>query len=541
MPILEPAVVTIAAETPTASNNVSTSIGRNTLFGIISSVVQVATRVIIVPITISHLGLGGYGIWSIILVTATYMRFGSIGIKSAFQKYVAEATCTKDFHRTNKLLSTGTAAMLVISVVLLVPVAALATRIARASGVPPEFLSSAGWAISMLAIVMVFSNAGAAYEGIVMGGHRIDLTRKFLTILSVIEAVALVAVLRMGYGLFMMSVVIAASEGCFVVCCYFASRRVMPQIHVSRKYITREVGPELLRFAGSYQLVSVLQLIYGSVAPIAILRVYGANTAGVLAIANRLVSPVMMCQYAFLLPVLSGSAMIFASGSSERMNNLLVKSFKVTLGLTLIPLALISAFGKFAIAAWIGRADDSFHLALYLVSLSTLFQAFSVLGLVLYRASGKAVLDNIREVLRILALIPVIIFARELGFYGVLAGMAAAELAGMLFMIFSLTKTYQVFDVPAFLREALKVAVATIFLLGVGYLASFVSTPLVTGFRAVAFLKFCAIVSAILVSGYPILYLTGALSIAERSAILAVFKKAVPADASSEIPESQAL
>ena len=67
-----------------------------------------------IPIVIAHLGLGGYGIWSIIMTTAAYMRFGSVGIKSAFQKYVAEATGNGDFETANKLLSTGCAAMLVL-------------------------------------------------------------------------------------------------------------------------------------------------------------------------------------------------------------------------------------------------------------------------------------------------------------------------------------------------------------------------------------------------------------------------------------------
>ena len=87
--------------------NLAASIGRNTLFGVVARATQVATRLVTVPIVIFHLGLGGYGIWSIIMTTAAYMRFGSIGVKSAFQKYVAEATGNGDFETTNKLLSTG--------------------------------------------------------------------------------------------------------------------------------------------------------------------------------------------------------------------------------------------------------------------------------------------------------------------------------------------------------------------------------------------------------------------------------------------------
>ena len=91
----------------TSQANLVSTIGRSTLFGLVANVVQVLTRLVTVPIVIHHLGLGGYGIWNVIMMTATYMRFGSVGIKTAFQKYVAEATGNGDYDRANRLLSTG--------------------------------------------------------------------------------------------------------------------------------------------------------------------------------------------------------------------------------------------------------------------------------------------------------------------------------------------------------------------------------------------------------------------------------------------------
>ena len=136
-----------------------------------------------IPVVIAHLGLDGYGIWSIIMTTAAYMRFGSIGIKSAFQKYVAEAVAKDDYEATSRLLSTGCAIMLIVSTAGLIPAAIFSGRLAIASGIPPQFLASSTKAISLLALIMVISNIGAVYEAIVMGGHRIDLARKIHDVL----------------------------------------------------------------------------------------------------------------------------------------------------------------------------------------------------------------------------------------------------------------------------------------------------------------------------------------------------------------------
>src|SRR5881394_2012072 len=289
----------VPAVPQTGGLTLTATVGKNTVFGVIARVVQAATRLVTVPIVIAHLGLGGYGIWAIIMTVAAYMRFGSIGVKSACQRYVAEATGKGNYERANQLLSTGTTVLLVISCVGLAPISLLSRQLAKAAGVPPEFLGSAAHAISMLAVIMLLSNLGAASEAIVMGGHRIDLARKFTTFFTVAEAVAI----SMGI-----------SEVGFVGCCYIAAKKVVPEIEIGRKYITRTVLHELLRYAGSYQLVNIMEVIYAAIVPIAFLRVFGDESAGVYALAYRLQASALMLPDAFLLPILSGGALVFSLG-----------------------------------------------------------------------------------------------------------------------------------------------------------------------------------------------------------------------------------
>src|SRR5580693_6602727 len=113
-------LATPESATRSSDRRLAATIGKSTIFGIVSSGAQIGTRLVTVPVVIHHLGLGGYGIWSIIIVTAAYMRFGSAGIKSAFQKYVAEATGNRDFDTANKLVSTGSFTMLALSLTTLI-------------------------------------------------------------------------------------------------------------------------------------------------------------------------------------------------------------------------------------------------------------------------------------------------------------------------------------------------------------------------------------------------------------------------------------
>ncbi len=123
-----------------------------------------------------------------------------------------------------------------------------------------------------------------------------DLLRKFNTVFSVAEAGAIVAALHFGYGLAAMAAVMGASEFLYLVCCYFAAHRIVPEIRLGVRWLSRGVVYELVRFAGSYQLVNVLEVVYASLIPIAILRSFGANSAGVYAVVTRVVTSATVMQ-----------------------------------------------------------------------------------------------------------------------------------------------------------------------------------------------------------------------------------------------------
>jgi O-antigen/teichoic acid export membrane protein len=518
-------------ETPLTDENLNTSqdhklagtVGRSTIFGMVATVVQVLTRLVTVPIVIHHLGLGGYGIWNVIMMTATYMRFGSVGIKTAFQKYVAEATGNGDYQKANKLLSTGSAIMMVLSVAGLIPVAFFSERIARMSGVPSEFLRSAAHSISLLAVIMLMSNVAAAFEAIVMGGHRVDLLRKFSTFSSVAEAVAIVAVLRFGYGLAAMAAVMGASELVYLAFCYLSANMVVPQIRLGLGWLSRSVLWELFRFAGTYQFVNLLDVVYNSLIPVAILRSFGANSAGVYAIVVRVVGSAASLHDAFLAPILSAGAMVFASGSADKMRALLAKAFKVTMGLSLFPLGFIAVFGPTLAFAWTGQTDPNFRSTFWLVCVRSLFAAVTLLALVLYRVTGKALLDNVRQVLRLGVIVAVVGLAPRMGFVGVLCGLAFCELVGTLFMLYALGKTFDVFRAKVVLPGTVRLSAAAVLIFAAGLAASYIPLPGYQSNRLFAVMKLGEAGLACLLVAWPLLVTTGSVTAAEKRALYSSF------------------
>lgn len=521
-----------AEVTPSSSpkgKDLASTIGRNTIFGLAATLTYVATRLVTVPIVIRYLGLDGYGIWSIIMVTAAYMRMGSAGIKCAYQKYVAEATGTGDFDRANRLISTGTALMFVLSIFAVTPIFFFSTKLAVLAGVPAKFVHDASASISLLAIIVFVANTGAGFEAVVTGAQRFDLVRKVNMIGALGEAICIVLLLHYGKGLFAMSAVMAVSEFSYICYCAFISRRVLPGIHIAPRYITRTVLKEFVVFAGSYQLVNLQEVIYNTILPVAVLKYFGAVATGAYAVAARLVQACMMPQDSFLLPILSGSSLVFASGTDEEKRQLVLKAFKTSFALSIIPLSVICAAGNTIVFAWTGRRDQTFEYFLVLMSLAALFHSSSLLQLVLYRASGKALMDNIRQVIRITLLLGIGIMAKHLGLVGTLEGLAITEFAGMAFMFFVMHHAFPWFRVRMLLPDALKLTMAACATAILAMMVIRIPIPWLVAERSVAVVRTCVIGGCTMIAAVPLLLLTKALSATE----FRVIRRLIPGQSAS--------
>jgi O-antigen/teichoic acid export membrane protein len=317
-----------------------------------------------------------------------------------------------------------------------------------------------------------------------------------------------------------MAVTIAISELLYVLYCYFAALRVLPDISVSTKHFTTTVFRELIRFAGSYQLVNLLEVLYAMLLPVTILKYFGAEVAGLYAVVTRLVAAALMGQDALILPILSAGTMMFASASSERLKRFLRKSFKATMAVTVAPLAFLAAFGTLIILGWTGQSGPGFQTTMGLCCLAALFQAVSRLQLILYRASGKALHDNLRQGFRLGVLLALAAVGGVLGFYGLLAALVLAELVGVVYMFIAMTRELRDFSAKALIPDNLKVATATVLIIGAGLLTTLLPIPYAATGRALAFIKLAAVCLGCSLAVLPAIALTRSMSAEEKRAIV---------------------
>jgi O-antigen/teichoic acid export membrane protein len=505
---------------PSSSRALTASIGKNTLFGVAGNLVHVLARIVVVPVMIRHLGLDGYGIWAVLMSIAAYITLGGAGVKSAFQKYVAEATGTGDYDRASRRISTGTAAVLLLSVVVLVPLAIFAKSFAHAVGVPQVFLPAATKAIVFLAFTAIVTNVTQTYQSILMGAHRIDLREKINIALEPLTTVFTITLLYLGYGLFAMCAVFCAWQFVAGVLWYYFSRRVIPTIHLAPRFVSRSEVRELIRFGGSYQLVSMLELLYAAVLPVAILKFFGANAAGVFALAARLVSFATLVQGSYLQAMLSGGSLVYASGSVEQTNAFILKSFKAMAVISILPLAFIALYGAKIAFVWTGKTDPLLEGAVCLLCAGGVCRSLSSLFRVLYRVSGGAVMDNAQLLLGLGVAFVLWPFAPKIGFFGMVGGVNfLGQFLGLILMSLSLASRFKGFNPRALAPTLLRFCLATAVVLGASVIARYMGSSWVINPRVLDTIRLLTAAGISLLVTVPALLFTGSISRSEARTI----------------------
>ena len=159
------------------------------------------------------------------------------------------------------------------------------------------------------------------------------------------------------------------------------------------------------------------------------------------------------------------------------MRTFLTKSFRMTFALAVLPLAFMAIHGTLIVFVWVGLVDESLRMVLWLMTLIGLFGALSRLAFILYRASGRTRMDNIRQALLIVMLIVILSFSHQLGLVGVLGCLALVELVGMIFMIAAIVRVFHGFSVRMLCPDVLKLTTATAAIMVIGIIVASVPLP----------------------------------------------------------------
>jgi O-antigen/teichoic acid export membrane protein len=217
------------------------------------------------PFVVHQLGDTGYGIWTLILSLTGYLGMLDVGIRSSVARFVARHMALGDHDKVNSTVSTAAAMLAAAGGLALLIALGLSAGFDRFFQVDHALQPAARTALLFATITISITLPVAPFTALITSLERFDLLTGISIAAAISRALLAVAVLKSGYGLVALSLVIltvGAGEGLAII---LTARWLYPRLRVGRLLVDSAVAKELAGF-GIYRFIWIVanQLIFYS-------------------------------------------------------------------------------------------------------------------------------------------------------------------------------------------------------------------------------------------------------------------------------------
>jgi len=417
----------------------------------------IVSGLIVTPIVLHTLGEAPFGIWAFIGAITIYLSVLDLGVGPSIVRFAAEARGRRSAEDTNALASVGLALYAAIGIVTLPVGAGLAWIVPALVETPDDLV----WAARVSTFLVVLSVAArfplGLFNNLLVGQQRFDLQNLANFVSTVLYAVLVAVFLPHGGGLVLLGALTLGTTLLRLALPLAWLRRELPELRLSRAFITRARLRQLTSFSWSNFLVHLANKVVFATDVVVVGIVLGAKAAALYAIPAKLFSLAFglgSVGTSLLYPALAEHE---GAGEEERQRLLLLAGLRggmaaaafLALPLLLIPDQLIEG--------WVGQGRGESSPVLALLALVLLVHQPIYLATHFLIARARQ-----RELARALVAAGVgnvvlsVLLASTVGIWGVALSTLVTDVAVLLYIVPALVAPAASLRVAAFARAAFR-------------------------------------------------------------------------------------
>lgn len=334
--------------------NPAQSIFRNILSNYLGTFAGMAVAFILTPFLINHLGKAAFGIWVLVHSFRQYFQLLELGTNQAIMKLISEYAALNKKENIAEVINTSFVIFLLAGIVSIILSFVLAHYGLIYFKIPSNYLSTSKQLVLIIGINISLLLLKRGLNASLAGYHRFDLINLITVIGELTTASITVILVRMGFGLIALAVLMVGINLLEVILLlYFLIRKYSLSIglsFVSREKIRTIFGFSLYTFVTDISTRiawNIDVVVIGIFLPVSSITTYtiGVRLAG---ISEKLFNPIINT----LLPLASTWD---AQEQKHRLQQLMLEGTKVSLLLSLPVAALLFLTGKSLISLWVGK------------------------------------------------------------------------------------------------------------------------------------------------------------------------------------------
>lgn len=393
------------------------------------------------PLTISFIGIEGYGIWALILAISQLVYIVDLGLQPALSKYVAEFRVDEEYGEISKVIAASLmiyiAGSLLLLALLLVGWGWIIPIMFNAD---PQELGSLGILLLLMILITLVNLVSGVFAAILNGLQRMDVSNYISTAGLLISAIATFALLALGLKLWALVAASALSTIFVTGVSYIYINRLAPKLSLGflrgiqlngeslRNLLTLSSSDATNRFVGTL-LGSGIRFLLSTYA--------GLSAVAYYELASRFVAQLSMFALIMFTPLVAAVSELNALRAVDRIRTVTTHSLRYLNILALPPFVFSVLLASPLVKVWLGEGYEIVALGIQILALGTYV---SVLNGAAYHSligMGRPLLGVHFAIINlVLNLTLTVILTMKFKFLGTVIGQSLAlSLASIYFMI----------------------------------------------------------------------------------------------------------
>ena len=261
---------------------------RNVGIDLISRAGYLVTRVFIPPFVLARIGLDAYGLWSTIFVFVVYAGATTVGVSSAYVKYVADYTARGESSKANALLSTGLMTVAVASAIVFGMLTLGLGHVLSWLHLPAHLHHEAHVVVLLVAGSFLCDFVFSMFRESLSGAQKVAEVQIIWVASYLVETVLIVYLLCTGHGVIGLAEAFVARMAVSILLSVLLAYRLLPWLRISFRSYSRESLRQLVNFGGTVQVVALLATFVNTVERAIALPLVGLGAVGLLDISDKL-------------------------------------------------------------------------------------------------------------------------------------------------------------------------------------------------------------------------------------------------------------
>lgn len=297
-------------------------LARNSVTGMVRSVVVALTLFIVYPIYIRKLGTEIFGVWVIISAVTIWAQFGALGMPQTVMKFVAGSAAKGDREELIEYVSSALSTVLFSGFVVILILFLVKGSIAGYLHVPRELKASTPLFIFFSGAIVFMDFFARSVNSILSGIGRMDVANLNEMLAKVLSAAFSVLLIYKGYGIW--ALFFGAMLNCLImfVMSFFLNIYLLGFIPYSFRSVRWVRVSEVVNFGGILTAGSLLAIFIEPLNRFVLGQYVSLSAAAVYDVASRVVVQVRGVLEGCFRPFVAQSSAYFTSGQHDKVKEL---------------------------------------------------------------------------------------------------------------------------------------------------------------------------------------------------------------------------